>query len=484
MSIKRQFGSSVAWMAAGNWIEQALNFSVFILLARLLGAEAFGFLAMAAAIVILAEFLVRESLTEYLITAEQPSAGHHNAAFWSLLGLGAALTVWLIALSGLVATFYGQAQVRDLMQALSATVLLVAVGAVPVAMLRRSLKFRSLAVRAVCGVVAGGVVAVWMALHGYGVWSLVAQRLVQVSTNTVLAWLAVSWRPGLAGSRREYKDILGFGSTVLGLRAAQVARIQVPMVIIGATLGPVTLGLFSLAWRLVEIASFLVMTPIRMVSQPAFAALSRQGHKATDLLVDISRLSGLAAFPAFVGLALLSQPVLALMFGEQWLGAAPILSIIAVVGIYLSIEMVHQSFCLAAGRARAVAVIAWLEVAFGAGLIWGLAGLGVGAMSWAFVASFLALWIVRYRIVSQIGAVDVRSLLMIQLAPFIGALMMAVGVIAVRHLTSALPDLAVVVLASLTGAGIFAVFTRLFMRDRIQLLQSFAAPMGDADVLD
>ncbi len=81
MAAKSGFGRGVAWMAIGNWTEQAINLVIFILMARLLGAEAFGLLAMAAAFVILCEFLVRESLSDYLIAAESLAAVRELAVF-------------------------------------------------------------------------------------------------------------------------------------------------------------------------------------------------------------------------------------------------------------------------------------------------------------------------------------------------------------------------------------------------------------------
>lgn len=473
MSIKRQFGKSVAWMAAGNWIEQAINFSVFVLLARLLGAEAFGFLAMAAAFVILCEVLVRESLTEYLISGETPRPGHMNAAFWMLLGLGAALMVILVLLAGLVADFYDQPLVATLIRLLSVTVFLVALGAVPTAILRRELRFKSLAVRAVAGVVAGGIVALWMALNGYGVLSLVAQRVVQVATNAVLAWAAVSWRPGLKVSKQESNDILGFGSAVLSLRAAEIARVQVPMVIIGATLGPTMLGLFSIAWRLVEIGSFLIMTPLRMVSQSAFAVLRRGGENAADLLTDILRISGMIAFPAFCGLAILATPVLAVLFGDKWLEAAPILAIIAIIGSYQSVELVHRSYCLAAKHAKDIAIISWVEVCLGGLLIWWASKWGIVEMSLLFVASFFSLWLARIYIVSRLSEIRIMDLLLIHRVPLIGAILMSIVVLYTAQSLGALPPVALIAGSALTGITVYVGYVYLFMRERIVLLRSF-----------
>ncbi|MBV1904044.1 MAG: oligosaccharide flippase family protein, partial [Marinosulfonomonas sp.] len=264
-------------MAAGNWIEQAINFGVFVLLARILGAEAFGLLAMAAAFVLLSEFLVRDSLSDFLISFENPTPAHYNATFWMLVALGGLLSAGLWLGAGPIAAFYGQPQVAGLVIGLSPTVLMIALTAVPVAILRRELRFRALSLRAILGVSIGGIVATYMALNGYGVWALVGQRLTQVLINIVMAWSAVSWRPGLRTTTGHCREVFRYGGAVLGLRAAELASIQVPSVIIGATLGPVALGLFSMAWRLVEIASFLIVTPLRMAAQPAFAAMRRSG---------------------------------------------------------------------------------------------------------------------------------------------------------------------------------------------------------------
>ncbi len=123
MVIRQKFGAGVAWMAFGNWTEQAVNFIVFILLARLLDTEAFGLLAMASVAIVLAEFLVRESLTEYLIAAEAPGAEDFNAVFWLLLLLGAGLTASALMLSGPIARAYGHDEIAPLTVALSPTIL-------------------------------------------------------------------------------------------------------------------------------------------------------------------------------------------------------------------------------------------------------------------------------------------------------------------------------------------------------------------------
>lgn len=480
MSVGQRFIRGVGWMLAGGWTEQAINFAVFVTMAKLLGPELYGLLSMAAVFIVLAEALVRESVSEYLIAAHDPAAEDYNATFWLTAALGLVLALALWAASGAIAALYGQPEVAGLIRGLSVTVLLIAFTAVPVAILRREFNFRVLSLRAIAGVVAGGAVGIGMAMAGYGVWSFVGQWIAMITTNVVMAWTAVDWRPGLVTTRAHLVRAGGFGAQVLGLRAAELAAAQLPTLMIGATLGPLATGLYSVSWRLVETLTFLISTPLRMVSQPAFAAVTREGGRAGDLLLDIARLTGVAAFPFFLGLAVVAGPVLRLVFGPEWLGAGPVLSVLAFLGLYLSVAVVQQSFCLAAGRAGEITLLAWGNVLLGGVLILLAARWGLVAITAGFVAAHYLLWIFRFRLVARLGDIPVAPLLTCNILPALAAGVMAAAVILVQRALDGAP-LAVSVAASiLAGMAVYGGLALLLMRDRIGLFRSYARPAPEA----
>lgn len=476
MTIGGKFAKGVAWMAAGGWTEQAINFGVFVTMAKLLGPELFGLLSMAAVFIVPAEALVRESVSEYLIAAHDPTDEDYNATFWLTTGLGLGLAVLLWLIAGPIAYVYGQEIVAGLIRGLSVTVLLIAFTAVPVAILRREFNFRVLSLRAIAGVIVGGTVGIGMALSGWGVWSFVGQWIAMISTNVVMAWTAVDWRPGLKTTRGHMHRAGRFGAQVLGLRMAELAVVQMPTLLIGATLGPLATGLYSLCWRLVETLTFLISTPLRMVSQPAFAAVTREGGRAGDLLLDIARMTGVVAFPFFVGLAVVAEPILRLFFGEEWLGAAPVLSVMAFLGLYFSIAMVQQSFCLAAGKAGEITLLTWGNVALGAVLMVVAARWGVVAITGAFVAAHFILWGFRFRLVARLGEMSALPLVTCNIVPALATAAMAAAVIAVHQALSGWPLAVDLAISILTGVAVFAALTFLLMRDRLRLFLSYARP--------
>lgn len=476
MTVGGKFIRSVAWMSAGNWAAQAINLAAFVTLARLLGTEAFGLLSMAAVFIVVSEALVRESVAESLIAVEEPEPEDLNAVFWLTGAVGVGLAGVLYVAAGPIAAVYGHPEVKGLIMALAPSVVLVAFNAVPVAILRREFNFRVMSIRAVAGVAAGGATGVAMALTGHGVWSFVGQWLVMIATNAVIAWIAVDWRPGLRFSAAHLGRAAGFGFQVLGLRSGELAMVQMPILIIGATLGPLATGLYSVSWRLVEILSFLASTGFRMASQPAFAAVSRARGKTGELLIEILRLTALVAFPFFAGLAALAEPMLLLVFGSEWVGAAPVLRVMAALGVYLCIASVQTSFCLAAGRAGQLAVLTWLCVGLGSALVFAASGWGLVAITAGFVLAQYVVWVFRFRLVARLGNIPVAQLLGTLIAPFLASVAMVVPVLLVARWADGAGLAALLALSIGTGVLTYAVLTLIFMRDRLRLLMSYIRP--------
>src|SRR3546814_8971791 len=98
--------------------------------------------------------------------------------------------------------------------------------AVPTALLTRDMRFDLLALRSVLGLSVGGAVGIGMALDGFGAWSLVGQQLTQQAIIAAVLWSTGRWRPGLGFSLRHLRELLGFGSQMIGLKLVKLGEQQ------------------------------------------------------------------------------------------------------------------------------------------------------------------------------------------------------------------------------------------------------------------
>lgn len=470
---RKRIASSIGWMTFGNWGEQLSILFTFIILSRVLGPEAIGLVAMASVIIIFGEVLVNDTLTEYLIATTAEDHSTANTIFFSLIFIAVVLYIGLFASSGIIAQLYGQPIVEVLLHYLGASVVILAFGAVPASLLRRDMKFKTLAIRSIVATFTGASVAVWMAFNGYGVWALVLQRLVQNTVNSALAWWAVSWRPRIELNSSALFEIIGFGGAVLALRSAHLARLRLPMALIGAIYGPIALGYFSLSLRLVETGSHLITGPIRKVSQSAFAARLRAGHAASGLLIELSKLSGWVTFPVMFGMMAISEPLISLIFGDRWAPASSVLAITSVVGIYYSIELINQSYCLAVRKVRRLAVITWLDVVIMVGAIWLPNWQNVTCASYAFAGSLFVLWILHFATVSKFSAVSVKDLILPQILPLGASITMALIVTYFIEKLEFRTDMPALIAGGTIGLFYYGAISFALMSDRVKLARQY-----------
>src|SRR3546814_12963145 len=84
-------------------------------------------------------------------------------------------------------------------------------GSIPLAVLRRYKKFKPIALRSLYARLFGAAAALLLVVSGQGIWSLIAQYMVQIALNAILVWPAVEWRPRLRFSLPHLFQLLSFG---------------------------------------------------------------------------------------------------------------------------------------------------------------------------------------------------------------------------------------------------------------------------------
>ena len=483
--MKRDFTIGAAWSTAGGWIEQAVTAINFLVIARLVGVEAFGVAAMAFAFLFLGEFLVRDTLTEAIVERRSLEDGRLEATFVALVGFSLVVVLALVLISQFAATAYGEPTVGPLLLAASPTVLMIGAAGVSTALLRRQLAYRALAIRTVLGVIAGGIVGMTMALNDFGAWSLVGQRLTEVGINSVTAFTAAGWTPKRWPRRGDFALLRGLGPRVVLLRSMTLIIAQTPTVALGLFAEPRAAGLFAFAWRLVEIVRSLIVRPMQGVAQSVIAAMRRQ-HAATDeFLLDLSNLAAWATFPAFVGLALIADPLIEVLLGQDWRAASATLSILCIAGAISAVTAVQEAYLLAMDRIGAFVRASAFEAAIGIVIVALASQYGPAAAAAAVVARTLAFLPLRTSAALAPERIALARFGSALAPPLLAAVGMAVPVavwrVAVLH---HVPDAIFVISAIVIGVATVCIFLFGLMPGSLARLRTFLHASADRQAAD
>lgn len=348
-SLQRRAGRGALWAVLHNGAKHGVDLLVFLCLARWLTPEAFGLVAMASAVVVLAAVLAELGLGEALVQRADLHPRHIQSAFWLSLGSGLMLSLTLIISAPFLAAAYGQPELTEVLRCLSPLFLMHALNVVPQALLQRELRFQPLTQRALVGAAAGGITGLIVGANGGGVWSLVAQQLASASTGLLVLWWLNPWRPRASFSAQSTRELLGFSRYVVGARLLNVLASKADDMVVGLVLGPVALGLYSVACRMQLALEQLFCQGIDAVALSAFSRAGTQMELLRALFGKATRTAAAWAFPVFGGAAFFSHELLALAAGPKWAESAPLLQWLLMAGLLQALMHFNHAVFKAVG---------------------------------------------------------------------------------------------------------------------------------------
>ncbi|WP_372675293.1 oligosaccharide flippase family protein [Aquicoccus sp.] len=309
---------------------------VLPVVARFLDPVEFGDMALAMSVVVFAHVLSDAGMGRSLIRQPQYDPAEWNSVFWLLTCVGLTLTLVILALAPIWANLFDRPQLLWLLSALSVLPLLNSLSAVSVARMEKDAQFPKLAViRTVAGIV-GLVALLALTVAGAGVWALVAQQIGLTASQAVWAIVQSRFRPGLPRNLVPLGGHTRFATDNVGVSLISTAQRQAPVLLIGAFIGTVPLGLFSMAQRFLNLPRPAVAGPIARVVFVKMTNVQDDGRKLADIYVASCLMISVATFPPIAVLAGSASSLFPLLLSETWAPAAMIF-VLAAPGIMMEI---------------------------------------------------------------------------------------------------------------------------------------------------
>lgn len=383
-----------------------------IVLARLLTPHDYGLFTLVLVIIGVGEIFRDFGLSTAAIQARELSRVQRDNLLWMNAAIGLALSLLVFAAAPLLAATFHQEELTGLARVAAWTFLLNGFATQYRASLNRSLRFGSVVVADLTGPVAGLVVAVVCALHGLGYWSLVIQQLVQASTILVVVALLSGWLPRAYRRGAGMGHFVHFGWNLVATQLVNYAGNNTDSVVLGLTVGPSDLGLYSRAFSLLKTPLNQVLTPVTNVAIPILARLQDAQDRFSEYVVRGQLLLGYTAIAGLGVVVSCSRPIVDLAFGPEWAGLAPLLALIAVAASFQTLTFVanwvYVSRALTGSLFRFTVVSVLIKITcILVGSRWGVVGVAAG-----YAASPVLAWPLAFLWLSRLTTIPTRRLLL------------------------------------------------------------------------
>jgi O-antigen/teichoic acid export membrane protein len=459
--------SNVQWVAIAQAGRVGISIVSITVFARLLPASDFGLLAMATIVTNFASIIRDMGTAAALIQKSELTDELVDTVFWSNVVFGI-LSGGLLALgSPLIAWAFREPALQTVLILLSLAFPLNSSGAAHLALLERTGRFRGIAIVEIFSGIVGAGVGIVAAWKGAGIISLILQIMITAAISTCLFWVLSRWRPTLRWSRKEFLGLLHFSGNLVGFNIINYFARNADGMLIGRFLGPLELGLYNIAYR---IMLFPLQNLTSVANRAFFPIFSGQQHDPELIgrnYLKLLTLISLITAPLMLGLWSVREPFVEIVLGEKWRAATAIVAWLAPTGYLQSLVSTTGSVLMARGRTRLMrnlgVVCSLIYLAsFALGVTQGAAGV---ARAYFFANLVTSAIYLHYTLVQvNLKLADLaRSIF----RPLMGALMMVSLVLAADHWL--LPEYVVGVMRLtclvVLGAGLYLLFLVVGARD-------------------
>jgi O-antigen/teichoic acid export membrane protein len=356
--VRNKFGHDALWSYLLQGGRITATTAVTFVLAKALGPEAFGIVALAVVYTALVQMVFQDPVINALVQRKHLFDEHKDVAFWSVCIVSLVTSGTTVLMSGLVASFYGLPALAGVLSALALCVPIRALTVVHEALLQRDLRFKSLTVRTYTSVLVGGAAGIAAAYAGAGVWALVVQQIITAAVGSIALWLIQSFRPRLRWSSWAARDLVGFSTHLALSNVGVFLGSRADVFVMGYFFGPFAVGIYRLAFRLVDTVLAVTATSIQTVSFPHLASLQGNPHAFGRRLLVAHRMVAVTTLPLLGVLASAAEPIVRLL-GSDWSGAVPVLRVLCLATGFTVISQLTGPTLAALGRPGLVSAIYW-----------------------------------------------------------------------------------------------------------------------------
>ncbi|MGI9506393.1 MAG: oligosaccharide flippase family protein, partial [Geminicoccaceae bacterium] len=393
----RRIARAAAFLTGRMVLSSTIGVVSVVLITREIGPAAYGLFVSIQAIMIYLGILAGLGVNVYLIRSEEePDRDAYHQAFTLVIVSSVLLSALGLAFMPLLEAWLSQEALTAPYLAMLLTLPLFCLTQPPLALMERSLNYRSVAAVELSSQVLFALVAITLAYRGAGFWAPIIGHIARQGTACILACLLAGVWPKLRWSRSQAAEMTRYGLGFSGSEWILEMRRLVNPLVVGGALGLEAVAVVNLANRIVEVLAFIREAATRLAIV-AMAKVQQDQERSRRMLDEAMVVQTILLGPALAGFASIGPWLVPLVYGSEWDGIFIVYSWIALGALINAIFNMHASQLYLRRRNADVALFHLAHVLLLAGTVFvmvrefGLIGYGLGELA-ALVSYALLHW--------------------------------------------------------------------------------------------
>lgn len=320
-----------------------LTMAVRFVILRLLTREILGFMSIPSAVVTVLLVIVDGGFSQSLVRHRNPGPYDYKSVFVFNLLVATALYLLLVATMPFVARWYDMPEVARITPVFFLLLPLNALCTVQNAIFTRQFRFELLSKVTFFSSLVGGLAAIALALAGWGIWSLVAERVLAAAVRAALLWWLSEWRPRGACGIAPIREMAPFGYSLMATDLISNFYGKIPQFFLGKLYSPATLGSFDQAVKLKDMPATTGMQAIQNVTFSALAKIRDDAPKFAESYRQVVMVVAYVMFPLMLGMSAVAHDMFAVLLGREWMPTVPYFEVVCLSGIFYTVGLVASN---------------------------------------------------------------------------------------------------------------------------------------------
>ena len=319
--LKEKTVRGVPWSFVERFSVQGVTFILELIIARLVGPDNFGLIAMLAIFMSVSQVFIDGGFSSALIQRQERTEADFSTVFYINIGISLVLYLLLFACAPLIATFFNQPILAPVTRVYSLNLVVNSLVAVNKTKLTIAVDFKTQSKISFFSAFLSGTLGVVLAYLGWGVWAIVWQTLACAALNVVLSFYYVRWFPRSRFSSASFHRLFSYGSKLLVANLISSVYAKIYDVVVGKKFSANRLGLYSRADKFNQFASSNISGILQRVSFPVLSRIQDDDTRLLSAYRKYLQMSALVVFPLIMGLCGIARPLIEILLGQEGLRA-------------------------------------------------------------------------------------------------------------------------------------------------------------------